>query len=166
MWKTQSKQYRSLTVTPERESLVPLPGCPSWRSCLVVQVTLSSETSVLLPSRSESTKLPVLVDRLTDPVDPGVIADSIVGSIHQDYLKVLVSWILIDPVLVENLKATKLTTGTFLSNWTLAALEFKLSDTLVCRFTIYNTLGNWSLSSSTSYTHTINDITLQKDNSP
>lgn len=56
----------------------------------MVQVALSSETSVLLPSRSESAKLPVLVDRLTDPVDPGIIADSIVGSIHQDYLKVLV----------------------------------------------------------------------------
>lgn len=57
----------------------------------MIQVSLSTETPVFLPSRGESTKLSVFVDRVTDPVYPRVIADSSVGSINQNYFKVLVS---------------------------------------------------------------------------
>ena len=46
---------------------------------------LSTKTPVFLPSRGESSKLSVLVNRVADPVDPRVIADGIVGSINQDY---------------------------------------------------------------------------------
>lgn len=82
------------TVTLERESVVPLPSCPSWRSCLVMQVSLPTETSVFLSSWGESTKFPVLVNRIADPINPWVIADCIVGSINQDNFKVLISGVL------------------------------------------------------------------------
>ena len=60
----------------------------------MVQVTLSSESPELLPSRGKTTKLTVLVDTLADPVDPWVIADGIVCGINKDDLKVFVSRIL------------------------------------------------------------------------
>jgi hypothetical protein len=59
-----------------------------------MQVSPSSETPVLLSSRCETTKLSVFVDRIADPVDPWIIANSIVSSIDQDDLKIFVSGIL------------------------------------------------------------------------
>ena len=60
----------------------------------MMSVSLSTETSEFLPSRGESSKFPVLVNRFADPRDPWVIADSIVGRINQDNLIVFVSRIL------------------------------------------------------------------------
>lgn len=80
-----------LTVAAEGEGVVPLPGCPTGWPSLVVQVTLSSQTPVFLSCRSEPTEFSVLVDRITDPVDPRVISDGSMCRINQDYLKVLVS---------------------------------------------------------------------------
>lgn len=56
----------------------------------MITVTLSTKTPVFLTSRGESTELSVLVHRVTNPVDPWIIADSSMGSINQNYLKVLV----------------------------------------------------------------------------
>jgi hypothetical protein len=84
----------NLTVAAKRESVVPLPSCSSRRSCLVMPVSLSTETSVFLPSRGESSKFSVLVNRFADPRDPWVIADRIVGRINHDNLIVFVSRIL------------------------------------------------------------------------
>lgn len=79
------------TVAAKGEGVVSLPGSPAGRPCLVVSVSLSTQTPVLLAGRSESTKLPVLVYRLAEPVDSRVIANSIVGNIDENHLKVLVS---------------------------------------------------------------------------
>jgi len=72
-----------------------------------MQVSLPTETSVFLSSRGESTKFPVLVNRIADPVNPWVIADRIVGSINQDNFKVLISGVLQR----WNYKASKLRKG-------------------------------------------------------
>jgi len=68
---------------------------------------------------------------------------------------------LIDPVGVQNPEATQLSASTFLCNRPLASLELQLSNTLICGLTIHYTLGNRSLATTTSYTHTINHITLK-----
>ena len=68
---------------------------------------------------------------------------------------------LIEPVGVNDSKATKFATSTFLSNRSLAALEFELCHSLVCGFTIDNTLRNWPLASSTSHTHTVDNKPLK-----
>jgi hypothetical protein len=60
----------------------------------VVAGTLSTETTELLASRGETTQLTVLVHRVAEPVDPWVVADSIVCNINKDDLKVLVGGIL------------------------------------------------------------------------
>lgn len=82
------------TVASKGECIVPLPSRPPGRSGLVVRVPLPSETSVFLSGRSESTELPVLVNRFANPIDPWVITDCIVGRINQDNLKVFVCRIL------------------------------------------------------------------------
>ncbi|GER46536.1 B-block binding subunit of TFIIIC [Striga asiatica] len=69
----------------------------SSRTGFVVQVASSPEASVFLSSRGQPTKLPVLVDRIAEPIDPWVIADSSVGRVNQDNFKVLVSRVLQSP---------------------------------------------------------------------
>ena len=126
----------------------------------MVQMTLSMETPVFLTSRCKSSKFPVLVNRIADPVNSWVIADSIVCNIHQDNLKVLVSRILIDPVRVNNSETSQLSASTLLSNRPLAALELQLGDTLVCGLTIHDTLRNRPLATTPPNTDTVNHITL------
>jgi hypothetical protein len=60
----------------------------------VVPGTLATQATELLASRCETTKLTVLVHRVAEPVDPWVVADSIVSNIHEYHLKVLVGRVL------------------------------------------------------------------------
>lgn len=92
--RTRILHIKLSTVTAKGQSIVPLPGSPSWWTLLVVQVSLSTESSVLLTGRCKSSKLSVFVHRVADPVDPWIVADSSMCRIHQNHLEVLVSWIL------------------------------------------------------------------------
>lgn len=123
-------------------------------------VPLSTQASVLLPSRSESTKLPVLVHRVADPIDSWILANGLVCSINQDNLKIFVSRILIKPVGIEDLETTQFPPSTLLCNRTLAALKFQLCDPLVCGFTIHNTFRNRPFSPTTPYTYSVDHIAL------
>lgn len=71
---------------------------------------------------------------------------------------------LINPVWVQNPKATQFTTSTFLRNRPLASLKLELSNTLVCGLTIHNTLRNRPLPTSTPNSDTIDHITLKEFN--
>lgn len=121
-----------LAVTPEGESVVPLPGLPPAGSGVVVLVS-TAKTTALLASGSESTALAVLVDRLDDPVDAGITADSLVLGIDEDDLVVLVGGVLVDPVRVENAEIGATAADTLLSSRLERALVLELVDTLVGR---------------------------------
>jgi hypothetical protein len=90
-----------VTITPQRQSVVLLPGLPPPSSGMVVAMTLS-KTSALLASGGETSTLAVLVHGLDDPVDAGVLADDLVLGIDEDDLEVLVGGVLVDPVGVED----------------------------------------------------------------
>ncbi len=62
----------------------------------------------------EATKLAMLHDRLGDPVDLGVAANSLVEGIDHDDLEVLVRRILTDPVRAQDAESLKTTSNTFL----------------------------------------------------
>lgn len=49
-------------------------------------MALLAETAVLATGRGEATALPVLHDRLGDPLDARVVADGLVGRVHGDHL--------------------------------------------------------------------------------
>ena len=76
---------------------MPLPGLSPASSGLIVPMTLV-EAPALLSSRSKSPALSVLVDRLDDPVNLRITADSLVLRVDEDDLKVLVGGVLVDPV--------------------------------------------------------------------
>lgn len=70
---------------------------------------------------------------------------------------------LVDPVRTENSKTTQFPSSTFLSNRSLAALELKLGNSLVGGLSVHNTLGNWPLPSTSSYTNSVDHISLQDE---
>jgi hypothetical protein len=119
-----------LSVAPERQGVVALPGLSAASLGLVVAVALV-ETAGLLAGGGEATGLAVLVDGVDDPVDAGIDADGLVLGVDQDDLEVLVGRVLVDPVGVEDTQVGAAATDTLLSGGLEGALVLQLVDTLV-----------------------------------
>ena len=119
-----------LTVAPEGEGVVPLPGLPPSSSG-VVELVSTAETTALLAGGGETTSLAVLVDGLDDPVDARVAADGLVLGVDADDLVVLVGGVLVDPVGVEDAEVGAAATDTLLGGGLEGALVLELVDTLV-----------------------------------
>jgi hypothetical protein len=65
---------------------------------VVCAVTTLAETTTLAASRGDTTALAVLVHRVANPVDLGVIADNSVLNINEDNFEIFVGSIGVDPV--------------------------------------------------------------------
>jgi len=149
-----------LSITPERERVVSFPCSTLGWTGLVVQMTPSSETPVLLSSWCKSTKLPVLVNCITDPVDSGIISDYSVCLVDQDHFKILVGGVLIKPVRVQNSQSSQLSSCSLFCHRPQATLELELGDTLILGLPVYNTFGHWPLPPTTPYSNSVNNISL------
>jgi hypothetical protein len=110
-------QSPHLTVTPQRQGVVALPGLSASTTGVVVTMTLVEATR-LLAGGSEATGLTVLVDWINDPVDAWVAADGLVLWVNKDDFIVLVGRVLVDPVRVKNAEVGAAATDTLLSGGT------------------------------------------------
>ena len=72
-------------------------GC-SGRSEFIVSVSSDSQSSSLLSSGGKSSKLAMLVNRLGNPVDFGVVSDGGVVGVDTDHFIVFVCSVLSNPV--------------------------------------------------------------------
>uniref|UniRef100_A0AAG5DCE2 Uncharacterized protein n=1 Tax=Anopheles atroparvus TaxID=41427 RepID=A0AAG5DCE2_ANOAO len=104
---------------------------------LRVAVALA-QTTRTLSSRSETTKLTVLVHGITNPVRLRIPADGFVGSIDHDDLEVLVGGILGNPVRVQDAETTDTATNTFLQT----TVWLELVDTVALGLAVRATLGD------------------------
>jgi hypothetical protein len=151
---------RNLTVTAEGEGVAALPGGATTRALGVVETVTLSVTTRLSADGSETTGLTTLVNGVSDPVDASITTDSLVGGVDKDDLKVLVSGILVDPVGVQDTEVSALLTNTLFSGGAEGTLVLELVNTLVDGLTIGGTLGNRSLTTTTTNTDTVDDVTL------
>lgn len=119
-----------LSVSPERQGVVALPGLSATGLGLVVAVTLV-ETTGLLAGGGEAARLAVLVHGVDDPVDAGVDADGLVLGVDEDDLVVLVGRVLVDPVGVEDSEVSAAAADTLLGGGLEGSLVLQLVDTLV-----------------------------------
>lgn len=119
-----------LSVAPQGQGVVLLPGLPAAGLGLGVAVALV-ETTGLLASGGEAARLAVLVDGVDDPVDAGVNADGLVLGVDEDDLVVLVGGVLVDPVGVQDAQVGATAADTLLSGRLERALVLELVDTLV-----------------------------------
>tara|TARA_R110002050_G_scaffold68246_2_gene148098 strand:+ start:673 stop:1086 length:414 start_codon:yes stop_codon:yes gene_type:complete len=91
---TTPRELQCLSVAAELESVGSLPLGAAGRSALGVLGALANQTTILLASASKTTQLTVLVDRVHNPVNARVNADSLVGRIDKDNLIELVGGVL------------------------------------------------------------------------
>ena len=74
------------------------------------------------------------MNRVDNPVDAGISADSLVLRVNEDDFVVLVGRVLVDPVGVENPKVGATTTDTLFSGGLEGSLVLELVHTLVGGF--------------------------------
>jgi len=126
---------------------------------VVVTVTFAQAT-ILFADAGKTTRLAVLVNRLGDPVDPGIATNSLVVRIDQDDFIVLVDTILVDPVRVEDTQVATSPSNTLLRNTPQATLRLDMLDTLTNRLAVGSTLGHLFLAVTPPDTNTVDDISL------
>ena len=141
-------------------SVSSLPGGGNRWSSVMGSVSLLSETSVLLTGGGKSSKLSLVVLLIADPVDSGILSDGGVVWINADNLEEFVGGVLTNPVRVENSKVRALSTNLLLSNRSVGSGLLELSDTSMNWLTVDNTLMDGSLSSSSSDSNSVDDVSL------
>ena len=119
-----------------------------------------SETSVLLTGGGKSSKLSLVVLLGTDPVDSWVNLDGLVVWINADDLEEFVSGILSYPVGVEDSQVGALSTNLLFSNRSVGSSFLLLSNTLVDWLSVDDTLMDGLLSSSSSDSDSVKNISL------
>jgi len=129
-------------------------------NCIVCAMSLDTKTSVLLTSRCESSSLTVLVYGVNDPVDARIVSDANVVRINENYFKVFVCCILVNPIGVEHAQVHASTTSALFGNTAKVTREFELVDTSILWLSINNSLWVGSLSATTTNGNTVNNITL------
>jgi hypothetical protein len=150
---------RRLSVSPEGQGVVALPGLSAASLGLVVAVTLV-ETTGLLAGGGKTTSLAVLVDGVDDPVDAGVDADGLVLGVDEDDLVVLVGRVLVDPVRVEDSEVSAAAADTLLGGSLEGSLVLQLVETLVGGLAVSGTLRSRALAATTADTDAVDNIAL------
>jgi len=135
------------------------PCLPPSSSGLVESMSLA-QTTRLLASCSKTTGLAVLVNRVDNPVDTRITANSLVLRVDEDDFEIFVGRVLVNPVRIENTQVGATTSDTLLRSRLQGSLILKLVHTLVGGLAISGTLWHWLLASTTADTNTVDDIAL------
>ena len=146
--------------SPEGDSVSSEPALLLRRSVLVSLVALSLETSVLLASSSETAGLSVLLLVGSDPVDSGVLGDGLVVGVNKDDLEELEGSVLTNPVRVEDSKVSAASAYSLFSDGSVRSVGLELVDTLVDGLAVDNTLGDGSLTATTSDSNSVDHVAL------
>jgi len=115
---------------------------------------------VFLTSSGETSGFSVLVLGGGDPVDSSVSSDSLVVGVNKDDFEELVGSVLANPVRVEDSEVSASSADSLLSDGSVGSGRLELVDTLVDGLSVNNTLGNGSLSATSSDSNSVDDITL------
>ena len=150
-----------LSVSPQLERVSVLPGCVRGTALDVVgSVSLLSQTSALSAGGSQTSHLSVLVNGVADPVDLGIVSDSVVRWVDENDIVVLVGTVLVDPVRVQHSHVSASLADSVFSNRLQVSGKLKLVDTVVLGLTEHNTSSIRSLSASSSHGTSVHDVTL------
>ena len=148
------------TESPQRDSVSSEPALLLRRSLLVGLVTLSLEASVLDASGGKTASLSTLVLGGGNPVDSGVASDSLVVRVNKDDFVELEGSVLTNPVGVENSEVSATSSNSLLSLSSVRSAGLKLVDTLVNGLTVDDTLGDGSLTATSSDSDSVDNVAL------
>jgi hypothetical protein len=148
------------SVSPELLGVSSTPVAADGGSGLGSSVTLVLETTGLLASGSETSHFSVTVLAGADPVDAGVSADCLVLGINEDDFEELEGGVLANPVRVEDTEVGALAANTHLSDSLVGLFLLELADTVVNGLTENDTFADVSLTATTSYAGSVDDVAL------
>lgn len=95
-----------------------------------------------------------------DPVDSGISSDCLVLGVNENDFVELEGSVLTNPVAVENSKVGCLSSDSLLSNCLVRSGGLELVDTLVNWLSVDDSLGDWSLSATSSDSDSVDNVSL------
>ncbi len=123
-------------------------------------VTSLVDTSVSLTSRSDTSVLSVLLVVRSDPVDSGVSSNGLMVRVNENDFVEFEGSVLSNPVRVEDSQVAALSSDSLFGHSSVRSGWFQLIDTLIDGFTVNDSLGNGLLSTTSSDSNSIDDISL------
>merc|ERR1740121_1250022 len=111
-------------------------------------------------SGGQATQLAVFHHRLADPIDAGVVTNSLVEGIDQNNLEPLVPCVLSHPIRVQDTEASQLAACSLLRDTAQVTLALVLVDTLVARLAIHDSLRCTNFSITSLDADSVDDIPL------
>ena len=123
-------------------------------------VSTGEEASVLLSSGGKASGISALVLVGSNPVNSGVTGDSLVLGVNKDDFEELEGSVLANPVRVEDSEVSAASSDSLLSNSSVGSARLELVDTLVDGLTVNDTLGDWSLSTTSSDSDSVDHVSL------
>ena len=123
-------------------------------------VSTGEEASVLLSSGGKASGISALVLVGSNPVNSGVTGDGLVLGVNKDDLEELEGSVLANPVRVEDSEVSASSSDSLLSNSSVGSARLELVDTLVDGLTVNDTLGDWSLSTTSSDSDSVDHVSL------
>ena len=148
------------SVSPELLGVSEFPVASSGWSLLLGFVTLLGETSGLLAGGGQSSELSVLHLAGADPVDAWVSSDGLVGWVDKDHFVEFEGGILGYPVGVEHSQVGALPSNSLFGSGLVGSGLLQLADTHVSWLTVDTSLGDVSLTASSSDTGSVDDVSL------
>lgn len=100
------------------------------------------------------------MDRLANPVDASIAADSLVLGVDADDFEVLVGRVLVDPVRVQDTQVGAAAANTLLSGGLEGTLVLELVDTVVGGLAVGGTLGDRALATTAADTDAVDNVAL------
>jgi hypothetical protein len=150
-----------LSVSPEFLGVSTSPRGSDGGSLLGSNGSLLEETSGLLTGGGLSSEFSVGHLAGADPVNSGVVSDSLVVGIDHDDFVEFVRSILSNPVRVEDSEVRALASNTLFSGGFVSSLLLELADTLVNGLSEDGSLSYGTLTSSTSDADSVDNVTLR-----
>jgi len=115
---------------------------------------------VLNTSGSHASALSALVLAGGNPVNSGVLLNGLVLGVNKDDLEELEGSVLANPVRVEDTHISASSGNSLLSGGAVRSVGFELVDTLVDGLAVNDTLGDGSLSSTSSDSDSVDNVSL------
>ena len=122
--------------------------------------TALAQTTSLLTGGGEASQFTVLVNGVGDPVDARITTDSRVAGVDHNNFEEFVGTVLSNPVGVQNSEVTANASSAFFSNSAVRTLVLQAVNTLGLGLAVNDTLGDGSLSTTTTNADAVDDVTL------
>lgn len=148
------------SVSSELDDVSPsVVGSPGGSS-LGIEMSLNSQTSAGFTCWGDSSVFSVFLVGSSNPVDSGIISDAVMSWVDHDDLEVFVGSVLSNPIAVQYSETSQSSANSFLGLWPEVSGGLELINTNRGWLSSDDSLGDRSLSSTSSDSNSVDDVAL------